>query len=135
MIDTKRPTKPQKRSKGRQGKRVKVADAGKRGAVGPPKKKPRWALAKTPHISISHTVESFIALLAAPRLESGVYDVASWIREVSETLRNAEVFQDESLGSLVGRCRELNNLGMRVGFLSMLAQIQLVAKCKRCVVL
>ena len=106
-----------------------------RGAIGPRKKKSQWTVKHSPYLNASNSAESFIALLAAAHWESETYDVAGWISEVGEKLKeDSVIFHDDSLGSLVWRCEKLSNLGVRVSFFIMLTQIQLVAKCKRYVV-
>lgn len=106
-----------------------------RGAVGPKKKARKnrgWKTSKVPHVPVTETVESFIALLAAARWGSSTYNVAGWVSEVADVLKDSSVvFQDESLGCLVGRCSNLHSLGLQVSFLTMLNLIQLVAKCTR----
>lgn len=108
-----------------------------RGAVGPKKKARKgkakgWKVGEAPHVPVTDTVQSFVAQLAAARWGSETYDVATWVAEVADVLKDCSiVFQDESLTSLVGRCTDLRSLGLRVSFLTMLNQIQLVAKCTR----
>lgn len=77
-------------------------------------------------------MHSFVAKLAAANWDSEVYPVPGWVQEVSNQLiQDPLVFQDESLASIVGRYTNLQGLAVRVSFLSMVNNIQVLAKCKR----
>lgn len=113
-----------------------------RGATRPkkkkqPKKKKKttraWKTTDNPHIPVMVTVESVVAVLAAARWDSETYNAPGWVCKVADELRQSPlVFQDESLASTVGRLSNLQSLGLReVSFLTMVHNIQVVAKCRR----
>lgn len=85
-----------------------------------------------PHVPVTDTMKSFIAQLAAARWGSETYDIAACVAEVGDILKDSSImFEDESLSSLVGQCTDLHSLSLRVSFLTMLNQIQLITKCTR----
>lgn len=110
-------------------------DCHNQGVTHPKKKKKTaraWKTANSPHILVTVMVKSFMALLAVACWDSKTYGVPGWVYEVANKLKqNPLIFQDKLLTSIVGQLSNLQSLSLRVSFLTMVNNIQVVAKCRR----
>lgn len=104
-----------------------------RGTVLP--KKPtrkKWGYRLSPYTSSSDQVDGLVAELAAAHWGSSAYDVEAWVSNVRQLVgEQTDMFQDQSLCSVVLRCACLQARDIRVNFVCMINLIQLVCKCQR----
>lgn len=85
-----------------------------------------------PHVPATGMVELFVSNLATAHWGSEAHRVPHWVRDVgSELKQNPLIFRDDSLASMVGRLSSLQSLGLRVSFLTMINNIQVLTKCIR----
>lgn len=93
----------------------------------------KWGYRLKPCLSPSEQVDGIIAELAAAHWESSTHNVEMWVSNVRQLIGDpqTDMFQDQSLRSVVLRCTRLQALDVRVNFLCMINLIQLVCKCQR----
>jgi hypothetical protein len=85
-----------------------------------------------PKITCSDEAVTIIAELASAHCQSSIHDPLSWLQDIADHVQTPSV-DDESLISVVVRCRGISSKDVRVNFLVMVNYMTLVCKCQRCV--
>ena len=90
--------------------------------------------ADDPKISCSDQAITIIAELASANCHSLIYKPLRWLQDIANNLHTPSV-DDESLLSVVARCRFVSSQDVCVNFMIMVNYMTLVFKCQRCVFL
>ena len=85
-----------------------------------------------PKISCSDQAITIIAELASAHYRSSIYKPLCWLQDIADHLHTPSV-EDESLLSVVARCRWISSRDICVNFMVMVNYMMLVFKCQRCV--
>ena len=85
-----------------------------------------------PKISCSDQAITIIAELASAHYLSSIYKPLCWLQDIGDHLHTPSV-EDESLLSVVARCRWISSRDICVNFMVMVNYMTLVFKCQRCV--
>jgi hypothetical protein len=83
-----------------------------------------------PKITCSEEAATIIAELASAHCQSSIHDPLSWLQDIADHVQTPSV-EDESLISVVVRCRGISSKDVRVNFLVMVNYMTLVCKCQR----
>jgi len=85
-----------------------------------------------PKISCSDKASAIIAELASAHCQSSIHDPLIWLRDIAGYVQTPYV-EDESLLSVVARCRGIASKDICTNFLVMVNYMTLVCKCQGCV--
>jgi hypothetical protein len=102
------------------------------GSVQVPRGSWRRRASDEPNISCSAKATTIIAELASAHCQSSIHDPLIWLQDIAGHLQTPYV-EDESLVSVVARCRGIASKDTRTNFLVMVNYMALVSKCQRCV--
>ena len=86
-----------------------------------------------PKISCSDQAAAIIAELASAHCLSSIHNPLRWLRDIGDHLLDPSVVDDDSLLSIISRCKRMMEKDIRTNFMVMINFMTLVCKSQRCV--
>ena len=86
-----------------------------------------------PKISCSDQAAAIIAELASAHCLSSIHNPLRWLRDIGDHLLDPSMVDDDSLLSIISRCKRMMEKDIRTNFMVMINFMTLVCKSQRCV--
>jgi hypothetical protein len=86
-----------------------------------------------PKISCSDQAAAIIAELASAHCLSSIHNPLRWLRDIGAHLLDPSMVDDDSLLSIISRCKRMMEKDIRTNFMVMINFMTLVCKSQRCV--